>query len=100
MKYLPLPIKLPGMFRTEVSYRQIFQIAYPIILGSIAQNLINVTDTAFLGRVGEIALGAAAEFLVAGKTTLKEVVFCLFDEKTLAAYAAALGEITGLSQAR
>ena len=60
MKYLPLPIKLPGMFRTEVSYRQIFQIAYPIILGSIAQNLINVTDTAFLGRVGEIALGAAA----------------------------------------
>jgi len=29
-------------------------------LGSIAQNLINFTDTAFLGRVGEIALGAGA----------------------------------------
>lgn len=34
--------------------------AYPIILGSVAQNLINVTDTAFLGRVGEIELGASA----------------------------------------
>jgi len=35
-------------------------LASPIILGSIAQNVINVTDTAFLGRVGEVALGAAA----------------------------------------
>ena len=34
--------------------------AYPIILGSMAQNLINFTDTAFLGRVGEIALGGGA----------------------------------------
>lgn len=31
--------------------------AYPIILGSFAQNILNITDTAFLGRVGEIALG-------------------------------------------
>lgn len=29
-------------------------------LGLLAQNVINVTDTAFLGRVGEVALGAAA----------------------------------------
>jgi putative MATE family efflux protein len=48
------------MIRTSVSYKQIWQIAYPIILGSVAQNIINVTDTAFLGRVGEIALGAGA----------------------------------------
>ncbi len=48
------------MTSTSVSYRQIWQISYPIILGSIAQNIINVTDTAFLGRVGEIALGAGA----------------------------------------
>lgn len=46
--------------KTSISYKQIWRIAYPIILGSIAQNLINVTDTAFLGRVGEIALGAGA----------------------------------------
>lgn len=48
------------MFRTSITYRQIINIAFPIILGSVAQNLINVTDTAFLGRVGEVALGAAA----------------------------------------
>ena len=42
------------------SYKNIWQIAYPIILGSIAQNVVNVTDTAFMGRVGEVQLGAAA----------------------------------------
>lgn len=35
-------------------------LGYPIFLGLLAQNVINVTDTAFLGRVGEVALGAAA----------------------------------------
>jgi putative MATE family efflux protein len=46
--------------KTQVTYREIWQIAYPIILGSVAQNILNVTDTAFLGRVGEIELGAGA----------------------------------------
>lgn len=44
----------------DISYKRIWSIAYPIILGSVAQNLINVTDTAFLGHVGEIELGASA----------------------------------------
>ena len=48
------------MFKTNVTYRDIWKIAYPIIIGSIAQNLLNITDTAFLGRVGEIELGAGA----------------------------------------
>ena len=48
------------MKNTDIKYSRIWQIAYPIILGSIAQNLINFTDTAFLGRVGETALGAGA----------------------------------------
>ena len=42
------------------SYKNIFQITYPILLTLIAQNLINVTNTAFLGRVGEVELGASA----------------------------------------
>ena len=46
--------------KTTITYRRIWNVAYPIILGSIAQNLINFTDTAFLGRVGEVALGAGA----------------------------------------
>jgi putative MATE family efflux protein len=48
------------MIKTTISYKKIWKIAYPIILGSIVQNIISVTDTAFLGRVGEIELGAAA----------------------------------------
>lgn len=46
--------------KTSITYKEIWKIAYPIILGSIVQNIISVTDTAFLGRVGEIELGAAA----------------------------------------
>jgi len=39
---------------------RIWKITFPIILTLVAQNIINVTDTAFLGRVGEVELGASA----------------------------------------
>ncbi|MDL2304025.1 MATE family efflux transporter [Bacteroides sp. OttesenSCG-928-D19] len=42
------------------SNKQIRSVSYPILLSLLAQNIINVTDTAFLGRVGEVALGASA----------------------------------------
>lgn len=42
------------------SAKNILKISYPIILTLTAQNIINVTDTAFLGRVSEVALGASA----------------------------------------
>ena len=48
------------LLKESITYKKIWIIAYPIILGTIAQNIINVTDTAFLGRVGEVALGASA----------------------------------------
>lgn len=40
--------------------RTIWDIAWPIMLSLVAQNVVNVTDTAFLGRVGEVELGASA----------------------------------------
>ncbi|MDR1197899.1 MAG: MATE family efflux transporter [Prevotellaceae bacterium] len=42
------------------SNKNIFNIAYPVFLTLVAQNIINVTDTAFLGHLSEIALGASA----------------------------------------
>ncbi|MDR2586604.1 MAG: MATE family efflux transporter [Prevotellaceae bacterium] len=45
---------------TPYSYRQIYNVAYPIFITLLVQNLIQVTDTAFLGRVGEVELGASA----------------------------------------
>jgi putative MATE family efflux protein len=42
------------------TYKQIGDMSYPIFLSLLAQNIINVTDTAFLGHVGEIELGASA----------------------------------------
>lgn len=46
--------------KISISYKRIWQIALPIILGSVAQNLITLADTIFLGNVGEVELGAAA----------------------------------------
>ena len=42
------------------SYKRIWQISFPIFLSMLAQNIIIVVDTAFLGRVGETELGASA----------------------------------------
>ncbi|MBI9036045.1 MAG: MATE family efflux transporter [Bacteroidales bacterium] len=42
------------------SYKGIWEISFPIILSLIAQQMIVVADTAFLGRVGEVELGASA----------------------------------------
>lgn len=42
------------------SKKHITKISAPIFLSLLAQNLIQVVDTAFLGRVGEIELGASA----------------------------------------
>ena len=40
--------------------KDIWKVSYPILLSLLAQNVINVTDTAFLGRVSDVAIGAAA----------------------------------------
>ena len=40
--------------------RQILHIAGPILISVLMEHLIGMTDTAFLGRVGEIELGASA----------------------------------------
>jgi putative MATE family efflux protein len=42
------------------TYKHIRNVSYPIFLSLLAQNIINVTDTAFLGRIGEVELGASA----------------------------------------
>ncbi len=42
------------------SYRNIWRVAYPILISMVMEQMIGLTDTAFLGRVGEIELGASA----------------------------------------
>ena len=45
---------------TDVPLKQIWKLAFPLILSLLAQNLVTVTDTAFLSRVGVTELGASA----------------------------------------
>jgi putative MATE family efflux protein len=44
----------------RVSYKDILKIALPVIVGNVAMTVLNITDTIFLGRVGEVELGASA----------------------------------------
>jgi len=44
----------------KITYKNIWRVSYPIIIGLVAQNLMVVIDTIFLGRLGEVSLGAAA----------------------------------------
>lgn len=43
-----------------ITYKRILGIAFPIILSTLAQNVIAIADTVFLGNLGEVELGAAA----------------------------------------
>ena len=42
------------------SYKQIWKVAYPILISLVMEQMIGMTDAAFLGRVGEVELGASA----------------------------------------
>jgi len=42
------------------STQKIWNISWPIMISLVAQNVVNVTDTAFLGHVGAVELGASA----------------------------------------
>jgi len=44
----------------EFSYKNILKVSVPLIFGGVAQTLINVTDSIFLGHISIIALGACA----------------------------------------
>lgn len=45
---------------TKYTNGEIWKLAYPILISLIMEQLIGMTDTAFMGRVGEVELGASA----------------------------------------
>lgn len=44
----------------QFTNKQIRQITYPVLISLLMEHLIGLTDTAYLGRVGEVELGASA----------------------------------------
>ncbi len=50
--------------------RQIIRIAAPVLISLFAQNIVGITDTAFVSRLGEVALG--------GVTMASMAYFCIF----------------------
>ncbi len=54
---MPNPsFKLPESY----SFKSIWRITFPILVALVMEELLGMTDTAFLGRVGEVELGASA----------------------------------------
>ena len=45
---------------STVSYRKIWLMSYPLMISLIIEHMIGLTDAVFLGRVGDVALGACA----------------------------------------
>ena len=71
--------------QTKYTYKQIWLIAYPILISLLMEQLIGMTDTAFLGRVGEVELGASAiaaacctSYGVVGKSYKFVVIYGIF----------------------
>ena len=48
------------MRATVYTNKEIWKIAYPCLVSLVMEQMIGVTDTAFLGHVGEVELGASA----------------------------------------
>ncbi len=48
------------MLQVQTTYKEVWRIAWPIMLSSMASTVINFTDTAFVSRVGEKELAASA----------------------------------------
>ena len=44
----------------QFTNKQILHITFPVLLSLLMEHLIGLTDTAYLGRVGEVELGASA----------------------------------------
>lgn len=45
---------------SSISYQKIWLMSYPLMISLIIEHLIGLTDAVFLGRVGDVALGACA----------------------------------------
>lgn len=45
---------------STISYRKIWLMSYPLMISLVIEHMIGLTDAIFLGRVGDVALGACA----------------------------------------
>ena len=78
------------------AYQESLKLAAENKLGSISFPSISTGVYGYpVSQAAEVAIGAVTDFLQQSTTSLKDVVFVLFDSKTFDAYSLALGEIAG-----
>jgi O-acetyl-ADP-ribose deacetylase (regulator of RNase III) len=78
------------------AYRESLTLASERKLASLAFPSISTGAYGYpVAEAARVALGTVIDFLREGQTSLREVVFVLFDGRTLAAYEEALRALTG-----
>lgn len=78
------------------AYRESLKLAAENHLGSISFPSISTGAYGYpVDKAAKRALEAVVSFLHRDSTSIKEVVFVLFDSATLSAYSSALGEVMG-----
>jgi O-acetyl-ADP-ribose deacetylase (regulator of RNase III) len=78
------------------AYRESLKLAADNKLASVSFPSISTGVYGYpVDLAARVTVETVADFLRKRKTSLGEVVFVLFDSKTLAAYSSALGEIVG-----
>ena len=77
------------------AYQESLKVAAENHLGSVSFPSISTGAYGYpVGAAAKIAIGAVSSFLRENVTSIREVVFVLFDSATFAAYSSALKEIS------
>ncbi|MBS1685137.1 MAG: MATE family efflux transporter [Bacteroidetes bacterium] len=65
------------MSQLKATYREIWHIAYPLILGNLVYTLIGICDTAFMGKIPDLHLAQVAQAAIGPSSIFYSVLFMI-----------------------
>jgi putative MATE family efflux protein len=65
------------MSQIKATYREIWHIAYPLILGNLVYTLIGICDTAFMGKIDDLHIAQVAQAAIGPSSIFYSVLFMI-----------------------
>jgi putative MATE family efflux protein len=65
------------MSQLKATYREIWHIAYPLILGNLVYTLIGICDTAFMGKIDDLHIAQVAQAAIGPSSIFYSVLFMI-----------------------
>ena len=65
------------MSQLKATYREIWHIAYPLILGNMVYTLIGICDTAFMGKIDDLHIAQVAQAAIGPSSIFYSVLFMI-----------------------